>query len=61
LFIAEFDLAGDQMDQRSEDRVEKLVLVGSVGYLCAITRELNNLAALHLQIDRVQMCFGREG
>lgn len=61
LIIAEFDLAGDQVDQRSEDRVEELVLVGSIGDLRAITRELNNLAALHLQINRVQMCFGREG
>jgi len=61
LFIAEFDLAGDQVDQRSENRVEELILMGSIGDLRAITRKLNNLAALHLQIDRVQMCFRREG
>lgn len=51
LLVVEFDLACDQVDKRAKDRVEELVLVRTIGDLSAITRELNNLAAFHLQIN----------
>lgn len=53
LVISELDLASDEVDQRAEDRVKELVLVGPVDDLGAVARELYDFATLHLQVDGV--------
>lgn len=60
LLIRELYLASDQVDQGTEDCVEELVLVRSVFDVGAVACKLNDFAALHMQVDAVEMRLGTE-